>query len=256
MNNIKVIHVEAGIRSFDKSMPEEICRIVTDSVSHLLLVPSRDAYQNLINEGHNEKNIRLVGNIMIDTLKKNQSRITASRVLDVFGLQKDNYVTLTMHLSANVDNIDRLRNIISAIAHIQNKIKIIFPVHPRTRKNLIEFNLLDYLNSLNNIIVTEPLGYFDFGKLISNSKFVITDSGGIQEETTVYGIPCITLRESTERPVTVIEGTNELAGNDTSLIIHLAESILAGKWKTGKIPELWDGLTARRIVAAIEEELS
>ncbi len=256
LKNIKVVHVEAGIRSFDKSMPEEISRVVTDSVANLLLPPSQDAYDNLLNEGHSEENIRLVGNIMIDTLKKSKSRIEASHILNTLGLEPKNYVTMTMHLSLNVDKSERIRNIISAIAHIQNKIKIVFPVHPRTRKMLNEFGLYEYMNSLKNIIITEPLGYFDFGKLVSNSKFVITDSGGIQEETTVYGIPCITLRENTERPITVIEGTNELAGNDTGLIIDLAESIMKGSWKTGKIPELWDGLTARRIVAALEEKLS
>ncbi|HRS53781.1 MAG TPA: UDP-N-acetylglucosamine 2-epimerase (non-hydrolyzing) [Bacteroidales bacterium] len=254
--DIYVIHVEAGIRSFDKTMPEEINRILTDAVSDLLLTPTNDAVQNLLNEGHSEDKIRLVGNIMIDTLKKSQAMINASRILENLGIVKHNYVAMTMHRPSNVDSLDAFRNILSAIAHIQTKIKVVFPIHPRTRKMMSEFGLQDYFDSLKNIIITEPLGYFDFGKLISNAKFVITDSGGIQEETTVYGVPCITIRNSTERPVTVTEGTNELAGNDTALIIELAERILAGNWKKGKIPELWDGLTARRIVAAIEEKLT
>jgi len=254
--DIQVVHVEAGIRSFDKTMPEEINRIVTDSVSNLLLAPTKDAVDNLMNEGHEEDSIRLVGNIMIDTLMRSKPMIEASRILDTLELERGNYVAMTMHRPTNVDSIDSFRNIISALTYIQSKIKVVFPMHPRTKKMIDKLGLKEHLDSLSNIIVTEPLGYFDFGKLVSESKFVITDSGGLQEETTVYGIPCITLRENTERPVTITEGTNELAGSNTNLIIELAESILDNEWKKGSIPELWDGLTARRIVAAIEEKLT
>ena len=250
--DIKTIHVEAGIRSNDKTMPEEINRMVTDSISDFLLPPSSDAVENLKNEGKQENQIKLVGNIMIDTLMKFQSEIDQSKILEELSVSEKEYVSLTLHRPSNVDDKETFLRILSAIEHIQKSVKIVFPIHPRTRKMISQFGLDEYVKKMNNLILCEPLGYFDFGKLIKNSKFVLTDSGGIQEETTVYGIPCITLRENTERPVTIWEGSNELAGSDTEKIKSCADQILSGEWKNGKIPDLWDGNTAGRIVEYLE----
>jgi len=253
--NIRIVHVEAGIRSNDRSMPEEINRMVTDSLTDILLPPSRDAVENLLNEGHPASKIHLVGNIMIDTLLNSRSRINQSQILKDLGLKETGFVSLTLHRPSNVDNEDNFRKILGALDVIQKEIPIVFPVHPRTRKMIAGLGLNNYIVGMKNLIHCNPLGYFDFGKLISASRFVLTDSGGIQEETTVYGIPCITLRENTERPITVWEGTNELAGCDTQKIIAYARQILDGKWKKGKVPELWDGHTAQRIIEVLEKEL-
>lgn len=250
--NIGLIHVEAGIRSNDRKMPEEINRLVTDSIANYLLPPSEDAVQNLLNEGHSSESIKLVGNVMIDTLKHSQEKIEAATILEKHGLEENNYVTLTMHRPSNTDDKDSLKNILSAIDYIQTKQKVVFPIHPRTKKMITQFGLTDLVESMTNLILTEPLGYFDFGKLVAKSKFVITDSGGVQEETTVYGIPCITIRPNTERPITITQGTNDLAGNNADTIIKFVDQILAGNWKKGIIPKFWDGKTAERIVAFIE----
>ena len=252
---IKTIHVEAGIRSRDRSMPEEINRLVTDSIADFLLPPSQDAVVNLLSEGHSPESIHLVGNIMIDTLMMQQSGIRKSGILEKFGLAGKEFVTLTLHRPSNVDDPTTFKCILEALQHIQTKIRIIFPVHPRTRKMIQDFGFERSILAMTNLFLCEPLGYFDFGKLISKSKFVLTDSGGIQEETTVYGIPCITLRENTERPITISEGTNEIAGSDTAKIIDYSMRILDGKWKKGSIPLLWDGKTAGRIIKFIEERL-
>jgi UDP-N-acetylglucosamine 2-epimerase len=253
--DIKIIHVEAGIRSRDRSMPEEINRMVTDAITDILLPPSSDAVENLLAEGHAAGKIHLVGNIMIDTLLSSRALIEKSDILEKLGLKQGGYVSLTLHRPSNVDNIENFRQILAALEVIQREIPIVFPIHPRTRKMITELGLSDYVDSLKNLILSNPLGYFDFGKLISASRFVLTDSGGIQEETTVYGIPCITLRENTERPITVWEGTNELAGCDTQKIVALARDIMDGRWKKGRIPELWDGHAAERIIAVLEKEL-
>ncbi|MEI6059580.1 MAG: UDP-N-acetylglucosamine 2-epimerase (non-hydrolyzing) [Bacteroidota bacterium] len=251
---IKTIHVEAGIRSRDRTMPEEINRLVTDSVADFLLSPSQDAVDNLLAEGHSPESVELVGNIMIDTLMMQQTGIKSSVILEKFGLLPGEFVTLTMHRPSNVDDPITFKKILDALFVIQTKTRIIFPVHPRTRKMIAETGLDSFITSMKNLTLCDPLGYYDFGKLVSESKFVLTDSGGIQEETTVYGIPCITLRENTERPVTITEGTNELAGSDTQRIIDFSLQILEGKWKKGSIPQLWDGKTAERIVAFIESK--
>lgn len=250
--HIKVAHIEAGIRSYDRSMPEEVNRIVTDSIADLLLPPSQDASENLMKEGHSKEQIYLVGNIMIDTLLKNQQKILESNILQTLGILPREYALLTLHRPSNVDDLENLVNIIDALDVIQKRIKIVFPVHPRTKKKLEEFELMSRIKQMSNIKLTDPLGYFDFGKLVYDAHFVMTDSGGIQEETTVYQIPCITIRENTERPVTILEGTNELAGADKNKIIGFANQILDGKWKKGTVPELWDGKTAERIVNVFE----
>ncbi len=251
--HIQVAHIEAGIRSYDRGMPEEVNRIVTDSVADLLLSPSRDAVENLIKEGHPAEQIHFVGNIMIDTLLKNQQKILSSNILQTLNIKPKEYALLTLHRPSNVDDMLSLVNIIEALEVIQHRTKIVFPVHPRTKKKLEEFGLLSRISQIDNIILTEPLGYIDFGKLEHDAHFVMTDSGGIQEETTVYHIPCITIRNSTERPVTILEGTNELAGSRKEKIIELATQIMDGKWKKGTIPELWDGKTSERIVNIIEK---
>ncbi len=252
---IKIIHVEAGIRSFDRSMPEEINRMVTDAIADLLLPPSRDAVDNLLKEGHSAGKIHLVGNIMIDTLMDFQPQIRQSRIIEQLGIEDHNYALVTLHRPSNVDNISDFKRILSALAKIQERLTVVFPVHPRTRKILDDPELKSITGSMQQMILCDPLGYFDFGRLVAGCRMVITDSGGIQEESTVYGIPCITIRENTERPITITEGTNELAGTDTVKIIHFAKQIMDGKWKSGKIPELWDGHTAERIINCIEKEL-
>jgi len=253
---IKIIHVEAGIRSFDREMPEEINRMVTDAITDLLLPPSRDAVNNLLKEGHPAGKIHLVGNIMIDTLMDSQPQIMKSEILRQLGIEERKYALVTLHRPSNVDNISDFKRILLALAKIQERLPIVFPVHPRTRKILDDPELKVITGNMPGLVLCDPLGYFDFGRLVSGCRMVITDSGGIQEESTVYGIPCITIRENTERPITLWEGTNELAGTDTAKIINFAEQILDGKWKTGKIPELWDGHTAERIIACIEKELT
>ena len=251
--SIKIIHVEAGIRSFDRAMPEEINRMVTDAITDLLLPPSRDAVSNLLREGHAENKIHLVGNIMIDTLMDSQSQIMKSQILQQLGVREKEYALVTLHRPSNVDNITDFKRILLALAKIQKSLPIVFPVHPRTRKIMDNPELKSITGNMPGMILCDPLGYFDFGRLVSGCGMVITDSGGIQEESTVYGIPCITIRENTERPITLWEGTNELAGTDTAKIIGFAEQILEGRWKKGKIPELWDGHTAERIIDCIEK---
>ncbi len=252
---IKIIHVEAGIRSFDREMPEEINRMVTDALADLLLPPSRDAVDNLLKEGHAANKIHLVGNIMIDTLMDFQPQIRQSKILEQLGIEDQKYVLVTLHRPSNVDNISDFKRILAALAKIQKRLPIVFPVHPRTRKILDDPDLKSVTGNMPHLILCDPLGYFDFGRLVAGCRMVITDSGGIQEESTVYGIPCITIRENTERPITIWEGTNELAGTDTAKIIHFAEQIMDGKWKSGKIPELWDGHTAERIISCIERTM-
>ena len=252
---IKIIHVEAGIRSFDRKMPEEINRMVTDAITDLLLPPSRDAVDNLLREGHPVNKIHLVGNIMIDTLMDSQPQIMKSEILNQLGVEERNYALVTLHRPSNVDNIPDFKRILLALSTIQEHLPIVFPVHPRTRKIMDDPELKIITDNMPRLRLCDPLGYFDFGRLVAGCRMVITDSGGIQEESTVYGIPCITIRENTERPITVWEGTNELAGTDTAKIIKFASQILDGKWKTGKIPELWDGHTAERIITCIEKNI-
>lgn len=252
---IKVIHVEAGIRSFDREMPEEINRMVTDAITDLLLPPSRDAVENLLREGQPAGKIHLVGNIMIDTLLDSRPQVMKSEILKKLGVSEREYALVTLHRPSNVDDFVSFKKILLAFAEIQERLTIVFPVHPRTRRMLDDPGLKEITGKMKNLLLCDPLGYFDFGRLVQGCRMVITDSGGIQEEATVYGIPCITLRENTERPITIWEGTNELAGTDTQKIISLAYQVLDGKWKSGKIPELWDGHTAERIIQTIEENL-
>jgi len=249
--DIKVAHIEAGLRSFDRSMPEEINRVLTDQISDYLFITERDAKENLLKEGISEEKIFFVGNVMIDTLLKNKKKSESSDILKKLGLENNKYCTLTLHRPSNVDKIESLNNIIDALSDIQEKIPIVFPMHPRTKKRLIELGLEKKFKDIKNLIVTEPMGYLDFLNLVVSSCFVLTDSGGIQEETTVLGIPCLTLRENTERPVTVTEGTNIVVGTDKQRIVGESMKIIEGKGKKGKIPELWDGRAAERIIGIL-----
>ena len=245
--SIPVGHVEAGLRSFDMEMPEEINRILTDRISNLLFTPSRDANQNLTKEGMDSKSIKLVGNIMIDSLLNNIEKSEVSTIHQRLKIKKGNYALITLHRPSNVDYEDSLTRIVEALEFIGENISIIFPVHPRTTNMINEFGLESRINQIPNLILTKPTGYLDFLALIKYSNVVLTDSGGLQEETTALGIPCITLRENTERPITVEEGTNTIVGNKTENILKEWKNVVANGGKSGRIPELWDGKTAIRI---------
>ena len=252
---IKVAHVEAGLRSFDMSMPEEFNRIETDKISDFLFTTEKSGNRNLMNESIDKKKIFFVGNVMIDTLLKHREKAKSSKILQKLNLNKKNYCVLTLHRPSNVDNKENFENIISMLEKIQEKIKIIFPAHPRTKKNISLFKLAEKIKNMKNLIITEPLGYLDFLCLMANSKLVLTDSGGIQEETTVLGIPCITLRNNTERPITTEQGTNILVSTDKNEVIESSLKVINIKIKLkNKIPDLWDGNAAKRIVDIIRED--
>jgi UDP-N-acetylglucosamine 2-epimerase (non-hydrolysing) len=250
---VRVAHIEAGLRSRDRTMPEEINRLVTDALADLLLTPSRDADENLLREGIPPEKIRFVGNVMIDTIFRNLERASNSRTLERFKLQPHQFCAMTLHRPSNVDDKQTLAGILDALNEIQRRLPVVFPVHPRTRARLEEFGLMEDVRKQSDLILTEPLGYLDFLQLYSNSRMVLTDSGGIQEETTALGIPCLTLRRNTERPVTVSEGTNLVVGNDPEVIKREAIMALEQPAKSKRVPELWDGHAAIRIVDAIEE---
>ena len=245
---VPVAHVEAGLRSFDRSMPEEINRMVTDSIADVLLVSEPVGVENLLREGHSPETVHLVGNVMIDTLYTNLTRAQARPILSELGLQPKTYATVTLHRPSNVDERSVLNGLINELIAISPEIPIVFPVHPRTQKRLEDFGLMQEFASQPNIRLMEPLGYFDFLQLNANAKVVITDSGGLQEETTALGVPCITMRANTERPITITEGTSTLVGNDASQLRQQLELVKSGKYKKPMCPELWDGKAAIRIV--------
>ncbi|SDW86037.1 UDP-N-acetylglucosamine 2-epimerase (non-hydrolysing) [Lutibacter oricola] len=241
--NIKVAHVEGGIRSNDSTMPEEINRIVTDSITDYFFTTSKTANRNLIVSGVKKSSIFFVGNTMIDTLLEFKDKFIKPIFWDDLKLKKQSYILLTLHRPANVDEEYKLKNFISEIIKNSRNCKIIFPVHPRTKKIIESLDVND-----SNLVQLEPLSYLEFNYLTKNAKIVITDSGGITEETTVMGIPCITLRDNTERPETVTLGTNELIGTNPKSIKQALDKLFNNKWKKGSIPELWDGLTSKRII--------
>lgn len=250
---IRVAHVEAGLRSFDRTMPEETNRVATDAISDLLFTTERSADENLLREGVSQDRIFFVGNVMIDTLLKFREKASGSDILDRLRLLPAAFAVLTLHRPSNVDRPEQLQMLGTIIARIAARIPVVFPCHPRTRKRFQMLGMLDGFAapgavSCAGMTLTEPLGYVDFLHLMSQAKFVLTDSGGIQEETTILGIPCLTLRANTERPVTLWEGTNTLVGCDEEKICGEVSKILAGQGKQGRIPELWDGRTAARIV--------
>ncbi len=239
----KVAHVEAGIRSGDWTMPEEINRLVTDSITNYFFTTTEQAGQNLKNSGVCAEQIFLVGNTMIDTLRTQESRFIKPAFWDNYRLEYGKYLVLTLHRPSNVDHKDQLSSLVEVMENNTEGLPVIFPVHPRTKAKLESFGI-----SINNIKLVDAMGYLEFNYLVKHAKGVITDSGGITEETTVMGIPCMTLRTSTERPETCTIGTNELLGTDPEALKVALKKLFSGKWKTGGIPPLWDGNTAKRIV--------
>jgi UDP-N-acetylglucosamine 2-epimerase (non-hydrolysing) len=248
---VKVGHIEGGLRSRDWSMPEEINRIVTDRIADYLFTTSPDAEENLRAEGVDAAKIHFVGNTMIDSLNYYLPRVKHLNLRDKYSIEERKFILVTLHRPSNVDNDQTLHELIQVLCQIQERMPIIFPMHPRTRKMLAEFGLNGLLDNAPDLIITEPLGYMEFLKLESTAFLVLTDSGGVQEETTALGIPCLTLRENTERPITIWEGTNELVGSDPQRVLERTNAILGGERKTGKIPQFWDGQAAERIAAVL-----
>jgi len=251
---ISVAHLEAGLRSFDRTMPEEINRVITDSLADILWTPSPDADENLMNEGISQDKIHRVGNIMIDSLEMLRHRIEQEGILNKYGVSSGHYGVVTLHRPSNVDVPEVLETICETVLRISDRLPIIFPVHPRTMKNMQRNGLYARMSTVYNLKLIDPLSYIPFMHLVFNCKMVITDSGGLQEETTYLGIPCLTLRPNTERPITTLQGTNKLCSPD-----HLQSAIenkLSGKTINGKIPEMWDGKTAGRVVQSLKKFLN
>jgi UDP-N-acetylglucosamine 2-epimerase (non-hydrolysing) len=251
--HIPVAHVEAGLRSRDMTMPEEINRLLTDAIADLLFTPSPDADENLRAEGVDPARIKLVGNIMIDSLVDSVERARALDTCSAFGLEPQGFGVVTLHRPANVDDPVTLARILDVLVGMN--LPLVFPVHPRTRAVMRQHDLDARCRLVDSLVIlADPLGYYEFMNLVVNSRLILTDSGGLQEEATWLGIPCLTLRPNTERPITITEGTNELATVE-SLTAQTA-AILAGNWKKGRVPDLWDGHTAPRIVRVLEEFLA
>jgi UDP-N-acetylglucosamine 2-epimerase (non-hydrolysing) len=244
-----VAHLEAGLRSFDMRMPEEVNRLVTDSLADILWTPSLDGNENLIHEGVDQDKVTLVGNIMIDSFEMLRSTIESKSTYSEIGVSKNQYAVITLHRPSNVDYADILSKFCNDVVSLSNILPICFPIHPRTKKQLIKFDLYEQLSSENNIYLTEPLNYIRFMNLILNSRLVITDSGGIQEETTYAGIPCITLRENTERPITLTQGTNKLCNIQD--FYEIALSMKNQKHSEPTPIQFWDGKTSERIIESI-----
>jgi UDP-N-acetylglucosamine 2-epimerase (non-hydrolysing) len=246
--NVKVAHVEAGIRSFDLTMPEEINRMVTDSITDYFFTTTEWASENLIHAGVSKEKIFFVGNVMIDTLLANRSKFKQPDFWEELNLNEKKYFVLTLHRPANVDGADKLKELMNEITSNVNGVPIIFPMHPRTAKVYKEIGI-----TADNLFIVDPLGYHEFNYLVERAMGVVTDSGGITEETTVMGVPCITLRDNTERPETIEIGTNELIGTNPKAVKPCLEKLFSGKWKEGRIPEKWDGKAAERIVAILNK---
>ncbi len=239
---VKVVHVEAGLRSYDWTMPEEVNRVIIDSIADYFFTTTRKAKNLLLETGKKEDQVFFVGNTMIDTLIKFNPKFRKPEIWDNLGLKKEKYLILTLHRPGNVDEVNKLEKTLQVILQNSGNFPVIFPVHPRTAKILRSLDL-----PYNHLHLVEPLSYLEFNYLVQNAQAVLTDSGGITEETTVLGIPCLTLRENTERPETICEGTNELVGSDLQKLAVALKKVLTGEWKKGNIPELWDGKAAIRI---------
>jgi UDP-N-acetylglucosamine 2-epimerase (non-hydrolysing) len=250
---IPVVHLEAGLRSRDRTMPEEINRLVTDAIADLLWTPSPDADANLRAEGVPADKIDCIGNIMIDSFEMLRERIESAQTGKRLGLGDEPYAVVTLHRPSNVDHQDKLAQLVGALVKLSHDLRIVFAIHPRTRKRLEDFGLLADITNGARIVATEPLGYIEFMSLVSRCTIAVTDSGGLQEETTYLGIPCATLRENTERPVTVSEGTNRLVKAED--LVGAVQSALQGKWPKGRRPDQWDGKTAQRASAHLRKWL-
>jgi len=251
----KVGHIESGLRSFDRTMPEEINRLIIDELSDLFFVTEPSGVKNLEDEKKDKGNVYFVGNTMIDSLVQFQPVFEKSDILEKLNVSKKEYFVFTFHRPGNVDDVEKLKELVNVIKGISAQNKVVFPVHPRTRKNLADNGLLDALQN-ENIVITEPVGYIDFMKLIGNSSGVITDSGGIQEETTFMQVPCLTIRPNTERPITHEIGTNTLLPLDQTQILECVKQISGGTYKKGEIPDNWDGNATDRIVGIIKDFLN
>lgn len=252
---IPLIHVEAGLRSYDREMPEEINRILTDQLSDLLLTTERSAADNLIKEGIEPSRVYFAGNVMIDSLLSNCKQADSLQTtLQKYNckqvINQNDYALLTLHRPSNVDDSETLSRLIQVVGDVSKKIPVIFPVHPRTQQKISQAGLLDRLPS-DRVILLPPVSYLEMVGLMQTAKVVLTDSGGLQEETTALGVPCITLRENTERPITITEGTNTIVGTDPAKIMQCVDEVLANGGKSGRIPEYWDGKAAERIVKEI-----
>ena len=245
---VKLIHVEAGLRSFDRSMPEEINRVLTDAISDLLFCTERSGVENLRNEGISEQKIHLVGNLMIDTLMRSRRKAEATTILKDLALKPRSYAVMTLHRPSNVDHPDYLGKILEIVDTVQSEMPVIFPLHPRTGMQLSNHGLKKRIDSMPNVRLLEPLGYLEFLNLMSHARVVFTDSGGIQEETTVLFVPCLTLRQNTERPVTCEIGSNRLVGMEPGNVIAAFREEMAGNRREPGIPPFWDGHAAERIV--------
>lgn len=250
---VAIAHVEAGLRSFDRSMPEEINRVVTDALSDLLFTTSPDAERNLVREGIAPEKISFVGNVMIDTLMRHRRRAEDLHTPARFGQAPGQYALVTLHRPSNVDVPETFAGIVGALSSLQHDTPILFPAHPRTVKRLAEFGLDRRLAEAPGLRIIEPLGYLEFLDLMMHARLVLTDSGGVQEETTILGVPCLTLRENTERPITIEQGTNRLVGTDPERILAAARDIITTGAGSGRMPELWDGHAAERIVAVLQD---
>lgn len=248
---VKLAHVEAGLRSFDRNMPEEVNRIVTDSISDHLFVSEQSGLDNLEREGVPGDMTHFVGNVMVDTLLKHRAQAETSSILTRLGLQRRGYALLTMHRPSNVECKEAVTSILDALEVIGSDMPVVFPIHPRTRQFVHELGLSKRVERIKNMILLDPLGYLDFLKLMDNAGVVLTDSGGIQEETTVLGVPCLTLRDNTERPITISSGTNRLVGRDTHRIISAYNESRTDPPRLGVVPELWDGKSGERIVQCL-----
>ena len=245
---IRVAHVEAGLRSFDRTMPEEINRMMTDVISAFLFVSEPSGIHNLRREGIEENKIFYVGNVMIDSLVHYRQKAARLSVLEQFKVKPRQFTLVTLHRPSIVDTQEGLGKVLSIFEKLSARTSIIFPVHPRTKKMLERHGLDGRVGRIPNLFITEPIGYLEFLNLMDQAQLVVTDSGGIQEETTYVGVPCLTLRENTERPITCDIGTNELCGLDVEKVVSRSEAVFAGNGKTGRVPDLWDGNAAKRIV--------